>query len=148
MKIALASDHGGYHLKEIIKAHLQTSGHEIEDFGVYEEARVDYPEYACQVIQSILGAKCERGILVCGTGIGMSIMANRFPGIRAALVNEHYSARLSREHNDSNVLCLGGRVIGSELAVDLVEIWLKTPFLGARHQKRLELIDQLACSRE
>lgn len=110
------------------------------DFGSFDEASVDYPDFGIQVAEKISRGELDRGILICGTGIGMSIVANRFPGVRAALTNELYSARCSREHNDANVLVLGGRIVGAGLAAEIVRVWLETPFAGGRHQKRLDKI--------
>lgn len=141
MKISLASDHGGLMLKCEIMRSLQMQGHELMDRGCYTEDSVDYPDYAQVVCADVVGGQAERGILVCGTGIGMTIAANKHVGIRAALCHDTFSARATREHNDSNVLCLGQRVIGSGLALDIVNIWLGGVFAGGRHQAR---IDKLA----
>ena len=137
MKIALGADHGGYHLKEKIVQLVRDLGHEVADTGCFSCDSVDYPDYAEHVISLVDDGSCERGILVCGTGIGMSIAANRNRKIRAANCHDDYTARMSREHNDANVLCLGARVIGEGVAVDLVKIWLVTPFSGGRHQSRI-----------
>ena len=140
MKIILGSDHGGYNLKNIIIAHLEQQGIEVEDLGCYSEDSCDYPVIAKAVAEKALLAG-SRGILVCGTGIGMSISANKFKGIRASLCSDTYSARMTRKHNDSNILCLGERVIGENLALDIVDIWLNTPFEGGRHQRRIDMIE-------
>jgi len=137
MKIALGADHGGYHLKEKIVQLVRDLGHDVADTGCFSCDSVDYPDYAEHVISLVDDGSCERGILVCGTGIGMSIAANRNRKIRAANCHDDYTARMSREHNDANVLCLGARVIGEGVAVDLVKIWLVTPFSGGRHQSRI-----------
>ncbi len=141
MKIAIGSDHGGYELKVFLKPFIAEMGHELEDVGCFSRDSVDYPEQAQAVTDLVLGGRAERGILICGTGIGMSIAANRKRGIRAALCHELFTAKMSRLHNDSNVLCMGGRVIGSELALEMVKIWLTTPFEEGRHKRRLALID-------
>jgi len=139
MKIAIGSDHAGFKMKEIVKAYLKRKKIAFKDFGTYSEESVDYPDYAGKVCGSILDGSCERGILICGSGIGMSMAANRFSGIRAALCHELFTARLSREHNDANVLCLGARVIGPGLAEEMVSVWMATGFAGGRHQKRLAM---------
>ena len=140
MRIGIACDHGGLGLKEEVKAFLKSAGVDPIDFGSFDEASVDYPDFGLQVAEKVSRRELDRGILICGTGIGMSIVANRFPGVRAALANELYSARCSREHNDANVLVLGGRVIGAGLAREIVKLWLETPFAGGRHQTRLDKI--------
>ena len=122
MKIALGADHGGWELKEAIKPLLQELGHEIQDFGTYDENSVDYPEFGEAVASAVAEGKADRGILVCGTGIGMCMVANKHPGIRAALCHDLYTARLSREHNDANILVLGGRVVGKGLALEMVRV--------------------------
>lgn len=137
MKIALGADHGGYQLKEKLVQLVRDLGHDVADTGCFSCDSVDYPDYAEHVISLVDDGSCERGILVCGTGIGMSIAANRNRKIRAANCHDDYTARMSREHNDANVLCLGARVIGEGVAVDLVRIWLVTPFSGGRHRSRL-----------
>ena len=141
MKIAIGSDHGGFELKETVKPLLEELGHEVEDVGCYSLDSVDYPQEAKKVVALIKEGKAERGILICGTGIGMSIAANRTPGIRATLCHELFTAEMSRRHNDSNVLCMGGRVIGPGLALEMVKVWLSTPFEGGRHTRRLCQID-------
>lgn len=137
MKIALGSDHGGFALKSIVAKNLLLLGHEIEDVGCKSLESVDYPDYAHLVVSHITEGKCSCGILICGTGIGMSVAANRNPQIRAALCHDEYTARMSREHNDANILCLGARVIGEGVALELIKVWLATPFAGGRHQLRL-----------
>ncbi|WP_028840930.1 ribose 5-phosphate isomerase B [Thermodesulfobacterium hveragerdense] len=143
MKIAIASDHAGYFLKEKIKDFLAKEGHEVVDVGCYSHVAVDYPEYGVKAVEKVLQGEVERGILICGTGIGMSIVANRFSGIRAALCHEPFSAKMARLHNDANVLVLGGRMIGDGMAVEIVKTFLETPFEGGRHERRLELIEKL-----
>lgn len=137
MNISVGSDHGGFELKRLIVRYLQEQGHEVRDAGCHSEESVDYPDFANTVCELVLNGTCERGILVCGTGIGMSIAANRHRDIRAALCHESYTARMSREHNNANILCLGGRVVGPEIALDIVREWVKTEFVGGRHQRRL-----------
>lgn len=139
-KIAIASDHAGFHLKEIIKKHLVALGYECEDFGATSEERVDFPDFAAPVAEAILEKKFARGILICGTGIGMCIAANKFPGIRAALCYNIKTAKLSREHNDANILALGGRTLNPESAKKIVSVWLTTEFEGGRYEQRNEMI--------
>ena len=143
MDIGWACDHGGFELKEELKAFLKSSGLEAIDFGTFDETSVDYPDFGILLAQKVSKGELKRGILICGTGIGMSIVANKFPGVRAALVNDLYSARCSREHNDSNILVIGGRVVGKELAKEIARVWLNTSFAGGRHQKRLGKIEAL-----
>ncbi len=141
--IAIASDHGGYALKQILLDHLAARGVPAEDLGCGGEP-VDYPDYAGKLCRAVLAGQYERGILVCGTGIGMSIAANKIPGIRAALCADCYSAEMARQHNDANVLCLGGRTLGSELAKKIVDTYLDTPFSNAEHhRKRIAMIKDL-----
>ena len=143
MKIFIGSDHGGYNLKEKIKEVFSSSGYEFEDMGTTSTESCDYPVFAQKVAQKVQQTN-GRGILVCGTGIGMSIASNKFKGIRSALCYDTFSARMTREHNDSNILCLGERVTGQDLALDIVKIWLDTPFSnGERHKKRIDLIKQI-----
>ena len=143
MRVGLACDHGGFWLKEDLKVFLKSTGGDPVDLGSFDETSVDYPDFGMQVAEKVSRGELERGILICGTGIGMSIVANKFPGVRAALANELYSARCSREHNDANILVLGGRVVGPGLAREIVKVWLETPFSGGRHQRRLEKITAL-----
>ena len=143
MQIGIACDHGGFGLKEELKTFLRAISADPVDFGTFDEASVDYPDFGIQVAERVARGEIERGILICGTGIGMSIVANKFPGVRAALANELYSARCSREHNDANILVLGGRIIGPGLAKEIVKVWLETPFSGGRHERRLEKIATL-----
>lgn len=137
MKIAIGCDHGGLEHKNAIVAHLKERGFEVKDSGIYENHSVDYPDIAVKVCADITSGECERGILVCGTGIGMSLAANKVKGIRAAAVSEHFSAKYTRLHNDSNVLCLGGRVIGVGTALELVDLFVDTEFEGGRHETRV-----------
>ena len=139
MKIAVGCDHGGLDLKDIVKSVLKDLGHEIDDQGCNSSESVDYPNFARAVGSLVRNGECERGILICGTGIGMSMAANRIPGIRAALCHEMFSARMSREHNDANILCLGARVIGQGLAAEVVRTWMTTDFAGGRHQRRIDM---------
>jgi ribose 5-phosphate isomerase B len=143
MQIGLACDHGGFELKEELKAFLKSTGVEPIDMGSFTEESVDYPDFGVLVAEKVSRGELERGILICGTGIGMSIVANKFPGVRAALANDLYSARCSREHNDANVLVIGGRIIGREMALEIVKVWLITPFAGGRHQRRIDKITAL-----
>lgn len=141
LKVAIGCDHGGFDLKQKVIDYLETNNIEYEDFGVYDKNSADYPVIAKVVSKEVAENNFDRGILICGTGIGMSIAANKIKGIRAALCGETYSARLSRAHNNSNVLCLGARVIGECLALDIVDIWLKSEFEGGRHQKRVDMME-------
>ena len=142
-KIAIASDHGGFDLKESVIGTLRNKGFEIDDLGPSSTDSVDYPDYGIKLVQAIVEKKVERGIVICGTGVGMSIVVNRFPGIRGTLCSDVYTAKMCREHNDSNILIMGGRVIGKELALEIVGIWLKTKFEGGRHQRRLDKINEI-----
>jgi ribose 5-phosphate isomerase B len=141
--IVIASDHGGLELKDAIKKCLVSRGLPVRDFGTDNGDSVDYPDFGEKVARAVSDAEAERGILICGTGIGMSIVANKFPGVRAALVNDPFSARMAKEHNNANVLVMGGRVITPEVACRLVEIWLDTRFEGDRHQRRLDKISRI-----
>ena len=138
--IAVGSDHGGYALKQQILRYLKENGFEYKDYGCFSEQSVDYPDFALPVAEAVAGGEAERGILVCGTGIGVSIAANKVPCVRAALCHDCFSAKATREHNDSNVLTMGERVIGSGLALEIVDIWLHTPYAGGRHQARIDKI--------
>ena len=140
MKIGLACDHAGFELKEEIKSLLLSLGIESMDFGTFNEDSVDYPDYGILVAEKVSRGDLERGILICGTGIGMSIVANKFPRVRAALVHDLYSSRCSREHNDANVLTLGAGLIGVNLAKQILKTWLATEFAGGRHAQRVEKI--------
>ena len=141
-KIILGSDHGGFKLKNEVIKHLKELKYEVSDLGCYTDASCDYPQIAQAVAKEVLATK-NRGILVCGTGIGMSIAANRFEGIRASHCTDTFTARMTRAHNDSNILCLGERTTGLGLALDIVDTWLKTAFEGGRHQKRIDMIDKV-----
>ena len=138
--IGISSDHGGFDLKTDIVLLLNELGHEVNDMGPENSKSVDYPDYGVSVAQAVISKNIFRGIVICGTGIGMSIVVNRFSGIRGALCSDLYTAKLSREHNDSNILIMGGRVVGHGLAKEIVKVWLSTPFEGGRHQKRIDKI--------
>lgn len=140
MKIALACDHGGLELKRAIAKHLESKGCEIEDFGTHTTDSCDYPDYAAPAARAVADGRCDRGILVCTTGIGVSITANKIRGIRCALLSDPMSARLTRQHNDTNMMALGQGAVGEKLALEIVDIWLETPFEGGRHQRRVDKI--------
>ena len=142
-KIAIASDHGGFELKESVITFLLKKGWEVDNLGAPSTDSVDYPDYEIKVAKAIIEKKFVRGILICGTGVGMSIVVNRFPGIRGTLCSDVYTAKMCREHNDSNILILGGRVISVSLASEILDIWLKTEFEGGRHQRRLDKIKEI-----
>ncbi len=143
MKIALGSDHAGFELKEDLATYIAAQEIELADLGARDESPVDYPDIGASVAGKVSRGEVDRGILICGSGVGMSIVANRFPGVRAALCHDVYTSRMSREHNDSNLLVLGGRLIGKGLAREILKVWLATGFEGGRHQKRLEKIAAL-----
>ena len=143
MKIAIGSDHAGFHYKLMVKDFLQKEGHILTDLGTNNEESCDYPDFAIAVGKSVSAKESERGILVCGTGIGMAIAANKISGIRAAVCWNEEIAQICREHNDCNVLCLGARIIEKEMLEKIVSKWLKTDFKGGRHQKRVEKINNL-----
>jgi len=143
MKVALGSDHGGYEIKEEIKEYLEEAEVEYKDFGTFSTDSVDYPDIAIPVAEAVSKREYDRGILVCGTGIGMSITANKFKGVRAALCHDLFSAKATRAHNDSNVLTMGERVVGKGLALEIVKVWLGTEFDGGRHQRRINKIKEL-----
>ena len=138
--IALGCDHGGYNLIVAIKKYLDEKGIAYKDFGTDSEQSCDYADYAAKVAFAIANGECERGILICGTGIGMSIAANKHNGIRAACCSDTFSARMTRMHNDANVLCLGGRVVGAGLACDMVDLFVNTEFEGGRHTTRVSML--------
>jgi ribose 5-phosphate isomerase B len=143
MKIAIGSDHIAYTFKLEIAAHLKAKGMQLVDYGTDSEQRTDYPIYAIRACQAVVSGECERGLLFCGTGIGMSLAANKMRRIRAVVCSEPYSAVLSRNHNDTNVLCLGARVVGIELAKMIIDLWLAAEYEGGRHQNRLNMISKL-----
>lgn len=140
MKIAIACDHGGLNLKNKIIAHVKASGHEVEDFGTNTTDSCDYPDFALLAAEAVAGGKCERGIVVCSTGIGVSIVANKVPGVRCAHCHDCYCAEFTRRHNDSNVLALGEKVVGEGYALKIVDTFLNTDFEGGRHQRRVDKI--------
>ena len=139
--IVIAADHAAIELKAEMVRVLESRAEPHRDLGTHEPASVDYPDYAHRLVDEILGGRADRGVLICGTGIGMSITANRVSGVRAALCHDNFTARMSREHNDANLLVLGGRVLGVEVALDMVATWLTTAFGGDRHQRRLDQIE-------
>lgn len=141
--IAIGSDHAGFELKQKIIEYLELIGENFKDCGTYTAEAVDYPIYASKVCKAIQTGECKSGILVCGTGLGMSITANKYKGIRAALCSDTYSAKMSRLHNDANILAVGSRVVGTGLALDIVKIFIETPFEGGRHTERVKIIDSL-----
>ncbi len=143
MKIAIGCDHGGFEHKNAICEHLKNRGFDVEDCGIFEQVSVDYPDIAAVVARKIQNNEADLGILICGTGIGMSIAANKFKGIRAAAVSEHFSAKYTRLHNNSNILCLGGRVIGVGTALELADLFVDTAFEGDRHQRRVNKITEI-----
>lgn len=143
MKIALGNDHAGLELKKEILNHLQSKGVDIEDFGTYTTESCDYPDFAEKVAKAVVSKECDFGILVCGTGIGISIAANKVSGARAALCGDTFSAHACREHNNANILALGARVVGVGLALDIVDIFLESEFEGGRHSKRVDKIMQI-----
>ena len=140
--IAIGSDHGGFALKQALMKHLEARGLAYKDYGTYTEASCDYPVYAKAVANAVANGECERGIIICGTGIGVSITANKVPGIRAALCGDCFSAEATRQHNDANVLCMGARVTGEGLALKIADIFLDTPFSeDERHKRRISMIE-------
>ncbi|MSU00175.1 ribose 5-phosphate isomerase B [Tissierella pigra] len=143
MKIGIGSDHGGFELKEYIKEYLNKEGIEYIDYGTNSMDSVDYPDYGKKVSEAVVSKEVDRAIVVCGTGIGISIACNKVKGIRCALCGDTYSARMSREHNDANILALGGRVVGRDLAMEIVGVWLKTEFANGRHKGRVEKISEI-----
>jgi ribose 5-phosphate isomerase B len=144
MKIAVAGDHGGFYLKKHLCTYLSEQGYNFHDFGVYSgETAADYPDFAVVVAEAVAGGSFNLGVICCGTGIGVNITANKIPGIRAALCHDTFSARMAREHNDANILTMGGRVIGTGLALDVVQVFLQTNFTGGRHAGRVEKIKEI-----
>ena len=140
--IAIGSDHGGFELKEKIKKHLEERGLPYRDFGTHSTDSVDYPTFGIAVGEAVASGECDKGILVCGTGIGISMAANKVKGVRAACCSDTFSARFTRMHNDANIICMGGRVVGPGLALDIVDLFLDTPFEGGRHQRRIDMITE------
>jgi ribose 5-phosphate isomerase B len=145
-KIIIGSDHAAFQMKEIVKKYLMQNGYEVSDQGPQDANSVDYPDFGVKVAASVASGEYARGILMCGTGIGMSMVANRFPHVRAALCGDTFSAAMSRQHNDANILVMGGRMIGDVLALEIVKVWLETAFEGGRHQKRIDKFDQIDVS--
>lgn len=143
MKIGIGSDHGGYDLKKYILSHLSENRIEFVDYGTYSKDSVDYPDFAKKVAEAVIKKEVDYGIVICGTGIGISIAANKIKGIRCALCGDVYSARMSKEHNNANILALGGRVIGPDLALEIVDAWIKAEFQGGRHEKRINKISEI-----
>ena len=141
--IALGADHGGWALKEAVKKHLDTLGVAYQDFGTYSEESVDYPDMAVPPCEAVVKGECDKALLFCGTGVGISIAANKIKGIRACCCSDTFSAQYTRLHNDANVLCMGGRVVGAGLACELVDIFLNTEFEGGRHAKRIAKISEI-----
>ena len=137
MKIAMACDHGGLRLKNVLKADLEKAGHEVKDYGTYSEESCDYPDYASKAAKAVASGECERGVVVCGTGIGVSITANKVNGIRCALCHDVFSAKATRQHNDSNMLAMGQRVIGEGLALEILHAWMSSEYEGGRHDARI-----------
>lgn len=142
-KIVIGCDHAAYDLKQKVIAHLREQNIEVEDVGTYSTASCDYPDFADALCKKIMSGEYERGILICGTGIGMSMAANKHKGIRAACCSDTFSARLTREHNDANVLCFGARVVGEGLAYDLVDLFVSTDYEGGKHARRVAMVDAL-----
>ena len=138
--IALACDHGALALKEAVKRHLEARGLEYRDFGTYTADSCDYPDYAAPAARAVAAGECDRGIVMCTTGIGVSITCNKIKGIRCALLSDKMSARLTRAHNDTNMMALGAGVVGEMLALEIVDVWLDTPFDGGRHQRRIDKV--------
>jgi len=143
MRIAVGTDHRGYHIRSKLVDLLERLGHEVDDVGTFSEGAVDYPDVAAQVAQKVSHGEVDRGVLVCGTGLGMAIAANKFHGVRAAPCHDDLTAEMSRRHNDSNVLCLSSDLLGERLIDRMVELWLSTPFEGGRHARRIEKIDEI-----
>lgn len=143
MAIVIGSDHGGFELKEVLSAHLKAKGLEVVDVGCYDTNSVDYPDIAAKACEKVTGGECEWGILVCGTGIGISMAANKVKGIRCALVSNEYSAEMTKRHNNANMLAFGGRVTGPDLAKNIVDAYIKAEFEGGRHQNRIDKISAL-----
>ena len=143
MKIAIGADHAGFFLKQHLVATMTRLGHDVDDFGTHGTDPVDYPEICARVGRAVAERRADRGVVVGGSGQGEQMAANKIPGVRAALCNDLYTARMSREHNDANVLAMGGRIVGSGLADEIIALWLKTPFEGGRHQRRIDQIAEL-----
>jgi ribose 5-phosphate isomerase B len=146
--IAMGADHAGYPLKEKLVAYLQGKGIRVEDLGTFSQESVDYPDIAAKVVRAMEQNGHTRAILCCGSGVGVSISANRYPKVRAVMAHDLFIAKMSRLHNDSNVLCMGSRVVAADLAVEILETWLNTPFEGGRHERRVNMIDDLVQAEE
>jgi ribose 5-phosphate isomerase B len=142
MKIAIGSDHAGFEAKEKVREHLAKAGHEVADLGTKGLDSVDYPDFARAVAEAVAGGRAERGVLICGTGIGMSITANKVRGVRAAVVHDEFTAEVARRHNDANVVCAGARVLPAERLVSVVDVFLGSPFDGGRHERRVAKINE------
>lgn len=147
MKIGLGSDHGGFELKEKVKKHLEEKSIEVVDYGTYSKDSVDYPEYGEKTARGVMAKECDRAIVFCGTGIGISLAANKVDGIRCALCGDTYSAKMAMQHNNSNMLSIGARVIGEDLALEIVDTWLSSEFEGGRHERRVEKIMKIEDSK-
>lgn len=143
MRIAIGCDHGGFNLKNVVLKHLEDKGIEVKDFGTFSEESCDYPDYSVKVAEEVASKNYDLGILICGTGIGISIAANKVPGIRAALCSDTFSAHATRQHNDANILAMGQRVVGEGLALDIVDTFLNAKFEGGRHQNRINKITEI-----
>ncbi|MFA9461908.1 ribose 5-phosphate isomerase B [Thiohalorhabdus methylotrophus] len=143
MRIVMASDHGGLELRQMVLEHVRERGYEVVDLGTHEAASVDYPDYAVMAAEKLRNGEADRAVLVCGTGLGISMAANRHKGIRAAVCHNEFEARMSRQHNDANVLVLGGRVIGPGLAASIFDAWMSAEFEGGRHQNRVDKIESI-----
>lgn len=141
--IAVGSDHAGYALKSEVIKFLTDNGYEVKDMGTCNECSVDYPDFGLAVAEAVKNGECEKGIVICGTGLGISMAANKVPGIRAAVCTDSYMAKMSREHNDANILSLGARVVGTGLALEIVEAWIKTEFQGGKHLTRINKISDI-----
>ena len=143
MRVGIATDHGGFALKEELIAKLDAAGHQVVDFGAHSlNPYDDYPDFVVPLAEAVVSGKVDRGVAICGSGVGASVCANKVPGVRAALCNDLFTARLSREHNDANVLSMGGRIVAFGLADEILTLWLATPFAGGRHQRRIDQITE------
>ncbi|MCI8729445.1 MAG: ribose 5-phosphate isomerase B [Clostridia bacterium] len=143
MRIAIGCDHGGINLKPAIIKALNARGIEHVDFGAYDTSSVDYPDYALKVAEAVSNGECDKGVILCGTGIGIAISANKVKGIRAAVCHDVFTGQMSAEHNDANVIAMGGRIVTPELAADILNAWLDTPFGGGRHERRVDKIKEI-----
>ncbi len=143
MRIAIGSDHAGFRLKNFLKEYLEREGYDVKDVGTYSQDPVHYPEYGFKVAKMVSSGEADRGLLICGSGVGMCIVANRIKGVRAVNAMEPYTAKMSRRHNNSNVLCMGGRFVGEEMALEILKVWLAEPFEGGRHEVRINMIDEV-----